>query len=160
MPGGQQGATIIDRAHTSEHDYEFVNFLHDYSERPLDLPSWHDEDRPSCTGKRHAHIFALQLSRARSFHSGQAQTGHAEIPFAPNTGEQIREGDIYLSCIPVRRTEPPQELEDYVVYHRLAHHGIEWCGILLDPPVTFHPGPAPVAPSDDDLPNTAFLTIQ
>ena len=40
-----------------------------------------------------------------------------------------------------------------MVYHRLAHHNIEWCGILLDPPAAFHPGPAPVAPSDDNSPN-------
>ena len=80
VPGGQQGGTIVDRARNSEHDYEFVNFLHDYSERSIDLPSRNDKDRPSCTGKRRAHIFALQLSRARAFHSGQAQNWHAEIP--------------------------------------------------------------------------------
>ena len=38
-PGGQRGAAAVGRPRPGEHGYKFVNFLHDYSERPLDLPS-------------------------------------------------------------------------------------------------------------------------
>ena len=84
-----------------------MNFLIGYSEGPLDLPSRHDDDRAPCTSKRRAYICALQLSLARAYHSGLVQTWHPEISFSPNTGEQIRKKDIFLSWIPVRRTEQP-----------------------------------------------------
>ena len=64
----------------------------------------------------------------------------------------MRERNIFLSWIPVRRTVPSQELEGHQIYHRLAHHGIKWYGILLDPPAAFHPGPAPVTYSNKDPP--------
>ena len=75
------------------------------------------------------------------------------IPFVRIAGEQLRERNIYVSWIPVRRTVPPQELEDHQICHRFVHHDIEWCDILLDPPAAFHPRPALVTYSDEDPPN-------
>ena len=95
------------------------------SERPIDLPSQLDEDRPRLPVKQRAHHFALQLLQAHAFHSGLVSTWNATIPFVRSTGEQLREGNVYPSWIPVRRTEPPQELADYQIYHRLVHHDIE-----------------------------------
>ena len=99
--GGRGGRATVGRPRPGEHGYKFVNFLHEYSERPLDLPSQLDKDRPRLTAKRRAHVFTLQLLRARAFHSGLVPTWHAAIPFVQSTGEQLREGDIYLSWIPV-----------------------------------------------------------
>ena len=70
-----------------------------------------------------------------------------------DTGEQLREQGIFLSWIPVLRTDPPQILEGYEIYHRLARHNIEWCGVLANPPFAFHPGPSPVTYGDEDPPN-------
>ena len=147
------GGATVGQPRPGEHSYKFVNFLHEYSERLLGLPSQLDEDRPRYTVKRRALVFALQLSRDRSFHSGLVLTWHAAIPFMQSTGEQLREGNTYLSWIPVSRNEPPQELVDYEICHWLVHHDVEWCGILLDPPAAFHPGRAPVTHSDENPPN-------
>ena len=105
--GRRVGAATAGRPRPHEDGYNFVVFLYKYSKRPIDLPSWLDEDRPGLPVKQCAHHFALQLSRARAFHSGLMSTWNATIPFVRSTGEQLRERNIYLSWISVHRTEPP-----------------------------------------------------
>ena len=151
-PLGRQEPVAVDRPHTGEHAYAFVNVFFDYRGRPLNLLSRHDGKRVLCTEQQRAHTFAVQLSRARAYHSNLTQTWHPEIPFARDTGEQICVEGIFLAWVAVRRTAPPQELDNHVIYHRLAHHDIKWCGILINPPVAFHPGPPPIARDDDDDP--------
>ena len=120
---GAPAVTACPRPHDAH--YEFVDFLDDYSARPVDLPSRIDDYRPRLASTQRAHQFALQLSLARAVHSGHTESWNASIPFVRDTGEDLREQGIFLSWVPVLRTDSPQILEGYKIYHRLARRDIE-----------------------------------